>query len=116
MQESPKGTPVRVIMETEGYNLKTRYRVHVLDDDGTCKLIDPDGRVGNWIRWSALAPQTPGVGWDFLKKVLPPDVVRLLSSFDGIERLELSLQVKDRILLADDHLHDLILRHAEDET
>ena len=43
---------------------------------------------------------------------LPPDVVEFLGTFDGVEQLELSADVKDAILLSLPNLHERILEEG----
>lgn len=112
MNKKPKeGTRIRVIANSNDHNYTVGnvYTIsHVDDNDSTLKARDAHGAVGNWIRWSDTAP-CGTVGWDFIKKVLPSEIVEFLSAFDGIEQLELSGNAKDAILLSLPDLHERIL-------
>jgi hypothetical protein len=84
---------------------------HIDESDSTLKADDINGVTGNWIRWKdVLVVGT--IGWDFIKKVLPADVLEFLGTFDGIEQLELSGDVKDTILLSLPDLHERILKEG----
>lgn len=113
--KKPKeGAKIRVIANSNEHNYTVGgiYTVvHVDEGDSTLKARDAKGVVGNWIRWSDTAP-SGSVGWDFIKKVLPSDVIEFLGTFDGIEQLELSGDVKDAILLTLPDLHERILTEA----
>lgn len=115
MTKKPKeGSKIRITANSNDHNYTVGgiYTVvHVDEGDSTLKARDAKGVVGNWIRWSDTAPSGT-VGWDFIKKVLPPDVVEFLAAFDGVEQLELSGDVKDTILLSLADLHERILAEA----
>lgn len=115
MTKKPKeGAKIRITANSNDHNYTVGgiYTVvHVDEGDSTLKARDAKGVVGNWIRWSDTAPSGT-VGWDFIKKVLPPDVVEFLAAFDGVEQLELSGDVKDTILLSLADLHERILAEA----
>jgi hypothetical protein len=115
MKKKPKeGNKVRIVACSNDHNYTVGgiYTVvHVDESDSTLKARDANGVVGNWIRWSDTAP-CGTVGWDFIKKVLPPDTIEFLSAFDSIEHLELSGEVKDAILLTLPDLHERILAEA----
>jgi len=112
MTKKPKeGAKIRIVANSNehNYTIGGVYTVvHVDEGDSTLKARDAKGVVGNWIRWSDTAP-CGTVGWDFIKKVLPPDVIEFLSAFDAIDQLELSGDVKDAILLTLPDLHERIL-------
>lgn len=115
MNKKPKeGAKIRITGNSNEHNYTVGgiYTVvHVDEGDSTLKARDAKGVVGNWIRWSDTTP-CGTVGWDFIKKVLPPDVVEFLGAFDGVEQLELSGDVKDTILLSLADLHERILAEA----
>ena len=114
MKKIPVGRKIRIISNSNDHNYTIGgvYTItHIDDGDGTLKAEDMNGVAGNWIRWCDVAP-TGTVGWDFIKKVLPADVVEFLSEFDGIQNLELCSDAKDAILLSLPDLHERILKEA----
>ncbi len=101
------GTIIYPIRNSNGHNYKLGkpYIVSYVDDDGTFKAKDPDSQQeGNWLRWEDVSLYPP-IGWLWLKKVLHPDVVSLLSVFEGIESLILNEAYKDVILHSLPDLH-----------
>jgi hypothetical protein len=112
MKKPTIGRKIRVIGNTNDHNYTMGgiYTVTQVDDsDETLKANDSKGNTGNWIRWKDVA-ETGGVGWDFIKKVLPADVIEFLGAFDNVETLELSGETKDTILLSLPDLHERILK------
>lgn len=110
----PVGRKVRIVGNSNehNYSVGSVYTVsHIDDSDGTLKADNDAGITGNWIRWCDVAPME-GVGWEFVQKVLPTEVVQFMASFDGVEHLELSTEVKDAILLSLPDLHERILKEA----
>lgn len=114
MKKVQVGRKIRVVSNSNEHNYTVGgvYTVtHIDDSDGTLKADDANGVTGNWIRWKDVVPFGT-VGWDFIKKVLPADVIEFLGAFDAVEQLELSSDVKDSILLSLPDLHERILREA----
>jgi hypothetical protein len=114
MKKVPVGRKIRISGNSNehNYTIGGIYTVtHIDDSDGTLKAEDANGVTGNWIRWKDVTPAGT-VGWDFIKKVLPADVIEFLGAFDGIEQLELSGDVKDAILLSLPDLHERILKET----
>lgn len=112
MKKPKIGRKIRVIGNSNDHNYTVGgiYTVTQVDDsDETLKANDSKGNTGNWIRWRDVS-ETGGVGWEFIKKVLPPDVIEFLGAFDNIETLELSGDAKDTILLSLPDLHERILK------
>ena len=111
MQQVPSGSRIRVVRNSNShdYELNKVYVVTRVDTDGTFKAKDPStGKEGNWLRWGDCEPASD-IGWKFCKEVLPQEVIALLSAFDGIEQIELSRDVKDKILLGLPDLYERIL-------
>lgn len=114
MKKVPVGRKIRIIGNSNehNYTIGGIYTVsHVDDSDGTLKAEDSHGVTGNWMRWKDAIPAGT-VGWEFVKKVLPADVIEFLAAFDGVDQLELSGDVKDAILLSLPDLHERILKEA----
>jgi hypothetical protein len=114
MKKVPVGRKIRIVGNSNehNYTIGGVYTVtHIDDSDGTLKADDINGVTGNWIRWKDVAPAGT-VGWDFIKKVLPVDVIEFLGAFDCIDQLELSGDVKDAILLSLPDLHERILKES----
>ena len=97
------GERVRVVgnSNTHSYQLGRTYEVaHIDPSDSTVRARDPQtGVVGNWLRVVDL-DRAAGVGWDWLKTVLPPDDVALLERFDGLEQLRLKRSVQQALVSA----------------
>ena len=111
MKKVPVGRKIRIVGNSNEHNyiIGGVYIVsHIDDSDGTLKADDDKGVTGNWIRWKDVTA-VGTVGWDFIKGVLPSDVIEFLSAFDSIGNLELSSDVKDGILLSLPDLHERIL-------
>jgi hypothetical protein len=97
-----------------GYVLGKPYVVVEIDDDGTFRARDPhSGMVGNWLRWQDVDIRPP-IGWDSCKKVLPPEIVRFLEAFDGIESITLRESVKQRMLARVPQLYEAISAAQEE--
>jgi hypothetical protein len=114
MKKVPVGRKIRIVGNSNehNYTIGGVYTVtHIDDSDGTLKAQDLNGEVGNWIRWKDVAAAGT-VGWEFIKKVLPVDVIEFLGAFDCIDQLELSGEVKDAILLSLPDLHERILKES----
>lgn len=114
MLPAPIGSRIRVIANSNGhdYEIGEVYTVSQVDDDGTFQAKDDDGDTHGWLRWEDCAPVT-SIGWAFCQRVLPPDIVRFLAAFDGVEHLALKDEIKDRILLCLPDLHQRILDAME---
>ena len=114
MKKIQVGKKIRITGNSNehSYTIGGVYTVtHIDESDSTLKADDINGVTGNWIRWKdVLVVGT--IGWDFIKKVLPADVLEFLGTFDGIEQLELSGDVKDTILLSLPDLHERILKEG----
>lgn len=112
MEPGKKGMRVRVREANpfDDYSIGDELVVEVVDpSDGTFRGRNPGtGRVGGWLNWSQVEQICGGVGWDFLKGVLTPETVQLLSAFDGLEGLRLRAEVGDAILLEVPDLEDRI--------
>jgi hypothetical protein len=114
MKKLQVGKKVRIIGNSNehNYTMGGVYTItHIDESDSTLKGDDVNGVTGNWIRWKDVMV-VGTIGWDFIKKVLPPDVIEFLGTFDGIEQLELSGDVKDAILLSLPNLHERILEEG----
>ena len=97
------GDRVVVTGNTNGhrYQIGRTYEVvHVDLSDSTVRARDlRTGNHGNWLRMSDLA-RASGVGWDWLKTVLPPDDVALLEQFEGLTELRLGRSLQWRLVAA----------------
>ena len=114
MKKPQVGKKIRIIGNSNehNYTIGGVYTVtHIDEGDSTLKADDLNGVTGNWIRWKDVV-MLGTIGWDFIKKVLPADVLQFLGTFDGIEQLELSGDVKDAILLSLPDLHERILQEG----
>ena len=114
MKKPQVGKKIRIIGNSNehNYTIGGVYTVtHIDEGDSTLKADDLNGVTGNWIRWKDVG-MVGTIGWDFIKKVLPADVLEFLGTFDGIEQLELSGDVKDAILLSLPDLHERILKEG----
>jgi hypothetical protein len=109
MQPVPVGTRIRVVRNDfqHEYAIGSIYTITRVDDDGTFKAADPNGIVGNWLRWEECEHALPVI-WDHLAATLPEDIVRFLSCFDGIRSLTLQTEVVDRILAKLPDLHERV--------
>lgn len=110
MRTWPLGSTVWVTgnCNEHGYVIGRAYVVVEIDDDGTFRARDPDtGMVGNWLRWQDVDIRPP-LGWQACKQVLPPEIVRFLEAFDGIESIRLKESVKQRMLAKVPQLFDAI--------
>jgi len=114
MRTWPIGTKVYIVANANGhdYTIGRAYAVAEVDEDGTLRARDLDtGITGNWLRWQDV-DVTPPIGWDFCKKVLPPEVVQFLSAFAGIESILLRGDVQLRLLQRTPDLYGSILAEA----
>ena len=98
------GDRVRVVDEQHGhdYEVGRVYEVvRVYENDDTYILADPDtGRPGAPIFGDEIerASSANSLGWEWLKSVLPAKDVQLLSAFEGLDRLTLREELKDRLV------------------
>jgi len=103
MKSVMQGMRVRVIESSpfDEYHIGQDLVVDQVDaSDNTLRGRDPaTGKTGGWIHWHQVEEVGARVGWDFLKTVLSPRTVELLSAFDGLQRLKLKSEVADTILL-----------------
>ncbi len=91
------------------YTVGKAYIVAEIDDDGTLRARDPEsGTVGNWLRWQDVDSVAP-VGWQWVRTVLPPEVVLFLEAFEGIDQITLREPVKARLMQRLPSLFDAIL-------
>jgi hypothetical protein len=98
-----------------GYEPARCYTVTSVDgNDSTLKARDSTGSEGNWIKWCDCQ-KTNGIGWDWLKTILPAEALDLLAAFDGLENLELREDLRNRLVLQIPGLHDKILLAMADE-
>ncbi len=115
MPPFPVGTKIRPIaaFEHHGYEARRTYTVvHVDPTDSTLRARDKDGNDGGWIRWNDCT-RADEIGWEWLKTVLPPESVDLLSRFDGLEALQLKEQVQTALVLKIPDLKERILEFGE---
>jgi hypothetical protein len=120
MKKPPEeGDKIRITSNSNehSYNVGAVYTVTAVDtNDSTLRAIDSSGFTGNWVRWKDCEPASR-VGWDFIKTVLPSEVVSFLSAFEGIQCVELHTSIKDGILMKLPNLHELIMEeHARQKS
>jgi len=112
MKPIPKvGDKIKVVGNSNDHNytVGSLFTVtHVDASDNTLQARDTTGFSGNWIRWRDCE-RAISVGWDFVKTVLPTEVVSFLSAFNGITSIELQTDIKDAILKKLPNLHELIM-------
>ncbi len=114
MRAWPVGTTVYVVgnCNNHNYTVGKPYIIAEVDDDGTFRARDLDsGNVGNWLRWQDV-DDTPPIGWQFCKGVLPPEIVTFLEAFDGIDQITLRDNMKGRLLRRLPNLHEAIVEEA----
>lgn len=91
------------------------YTVAQIDEsDQTLRAVDSTGSQGNWIKWRDCAKASE-IGWEWLKTALPAEALDLLSAFDGLDRLQLREDIRNRLVLQIPGLHNLILEAQADE-
>jgi hypothetical protein len=76
--------------------------------DSTLRARDSSGTVGNWIKWADCC-FAHNIGFDWLKTVLPPEALDILSAFDGLDHLSLREEIRDQLVLKIPNLHARIL-------
>ena len=96
------GEHVRVIANTNDHDYqigKIYIATADVHADGTAfRARDPDtGKTANWLSPDDIVI-IPRIGWEWLRTVLPPQDVALLSAFEGLDALTLKPEVKDTIL------------------
>lgn len=114
MRSWPLGSRVFIIGNANNHNyvVGKAYLVAEIDDDGTFRAKDPEtGVVGNWLRWHDVDSVAP-VGWQWVRTVLPPEVVTFLEAFDGIEEIRLKETMKARLMQRLPNLFDAILEES----
>ena len=100
MRTWPLGSRVFIVGNVNNHNyvLGKAYEVAEIDDDGTFRARDLEsGLVGNWLRWQDVDSVAP-IGWQWVRTVLPPEVVTFLEAFDGVEQLTLREPIKARLM------------------
>jgi hypothetical protein len=106
------GDQVRVDANSNdsSYEIGHVYIVTSVDrSDGTAKARDPrTGLEGNWLRLSEVS-RLNGLGWAWLKSVLDPTDVALLSHFDGLSALGLRRDLQSSIVATLPGLREAIL-------
>lgn len=113
MQPVPVGTRIRVLRNqgNHSYTVGSIYTVNHIDDDGTFKAADENGRVGNWLRWAECGPASTTT-WIRIAADLPEPLVRFLACFDGIGEITLRENVVDAVLARLPDLHERIAAAA----
>ncbi len=112
MNPAPVGTRIRPVRNSNSHNYRIGavYTINLIRGI-RFRAVDAAGAQGNWLAWEDCELVSVH-GWDYCRKVLDPDAIDFLSAFDGIERLTLRPDIKDRILLERPGLHDAILGAA----
>ena len=114
MRTWPVGSQIFVIGNVNNHNyvVGKAYIVAEIDDDGTLRARDPEsGVTGNWLRWQDVDSVAP-VGWQWVRTVLPPDVVLFLEAFEGIEQITLREPMKARLMQRLPSLFEAILEES----
>ena len=113
MKPVPAGTRIRVLRNQNNhtYTVGGVYTVTHVDDDGTFKAADENGRIGNWLRWSECEPASMSI-WSKIATDMPDPLVRFLSCFDGIGEISLKEKVIDAVLAKLPDLHERIVMVA----
>jgi hypothetical protein len=109
------GARIRPIAMFEHHRYKPdeNYVVTQIDtNDRTLVARNAEGRVGRWIRWCDCE-SIDGIGWDWLKGVLPADALELLSAFDGVQLLALRSDIRKALVAQAPELKGRILNACE---
>ena len=109
------GDRIRIINRSEycEYRSELSYIVDGLDYDCfTLIARDINGTCGNWMPWDDCEPYQE-IGWAWLKEQLPPTVVTLFSSFDGLENLTLRHDLRTALLQQNPSLKSCAIREAQ---
>ncbi len=115
MRTWPLGSQIYVIgnVNNHNYTVGKAYIVAEIDDDGTLRARDPEsGVVGNWLRWQDVDSTAP-IGWQWVRTVLPPEVVLFLEAFEGIDQITLREPMKARLMQRLPSLFDAILDESK---
>ena len=115
MKNPTKGQKVKVIGNSNRhhYDIGTTYTVSTVDtNDNTCRLADNSGNTRDWCAFDDIEPSV-AIGWAWLQQNLAPDVVDLLSLFDGIEHLTLKTEMSSAILQTIPDLKKSLLDYIE---
>ena len=115
MRTWPLGSQIFVVgnVNNHNYTIGKAYIVAEIDDDGTLRARDPEsGVTGNWLRWQDVDSVAP-VGWQWVRTVLPPEVVLFLEAFEGIEQITLREPMKARLMQRLPSLFDAILEESQ---
>lgn len=115
MRTWPLGSQIYVVgnVNNHNYTIGKAYIVAEIDDDGTLRARDPEsGVTGNWLRWQDVDSVAP-VGWQWVRTVLPPEVVLFLEAFEGIEQITLRESMKARLMQRLPSLFDAILDESQ---
>jgi hypothetical protein len=109
MDPVPIGSRVRPVRNSNSHNyvLGRVYTVSRVEGKAF-QATGSDGQKGNWLSWDDCEPVV-GLGWEYCRELLAPEVVEFLSAFQGIERITLKPAVKDEILRRRPDLPDAIL-------
>jgi hypothetical protein len=101
MRTWPLGSQIYVIgnVNNHNYTVGKAYIVAEIDDDGTLRARDVDS--------------TAPVGWQWVRTVLPPEVVLFLEAFEGIEQITLREPMKARLMQRLPSLFDAILDESK---
>jgi hypothetical protein len=109
MNTEPKiGQAVRVIGNSNNhdYTMGSVVLVERVDtDDSTLIAVSPQDRVAHgYLRWADV--EAIGLGWEYCRSVLPPEVAQLLAACRGVEGLALRREVKEAIVMSLPDLRD----------
>ena len=82
-----------------GLKVGTRLVISKVDDSDNTVRGYADGSTSgadNWIPWSDIQPV--GFGWDYVRRLLPPEIVTLLSACEGVRSLALNDEIRLAVL------------------
>lgn len=105
------GDRFNVSSTVEDYEPGKSYTVSRVDtSDNTLKgTEDESGRELLWVSWDRVHPILSEIGWEWLKTQLPDESLEILSAFDGLNRLTLKADIRDRIVRTTPNLLQRIL-------
>ena len=109
------GERIRIVNRNEKseYRSELSYIIEALDyDKSTLIGRDINGVCGTWIAWEECEPFQE-IGWEWLRDQLPPPVVALFSTFDGLENLTLRHDLRAALLAQTPSLKSRVLRAAK---
>jgi hypothetical protein len=102
MEREPQVGDCVVVTRNNGSHparIGDRYIVHHVDDDDSTlrgMLQGSSTLADYWLPWGDVEPVV--FGWQYARRHLPPELIRLLSACDGIETIALNRRIKELII------------------